>query len=152
MRRSRERTLSVAFHEAGHAVIGYRVGQRLGWRPYYVHIIPDGHVEGASKFARLPPKTRAEWRAVLYMVAAGPQAAFGYNGDQEGCEGDWEQIDECLRQVPDLRVSHERQVWRMVLADWPAIDAVAMALVRRRFLKGFQFERIMRRVDKREGA
>jgi ATP-dependent Zn protease len=53
MRRSRERTLSVAFHEAGHAVIGYPVGQRLGWRPYYVHIIPDGHVEGASKFARL---------------------------------------------------------------------------------------------------
>jgi hypothetical protein len=38
----------------------------------------------------------------------------------------------------------------MVLADWPAIEAVAKALLRYRYLDGLQFERIMRHVDKRK--
>jgi hypothetical protein len=150
VRPSRDQTLSVAFHEAGHAVIGYRVGQRFGWRQHYVHIIPEGTSSGASKVARLRPETPAEWRAELYMVAGGLHAQFEHNGDQDGCEGDYEQVDKCLRHVPKSRNFYDRRVLRMVRADWPAIEAVAKALVRRRYLSGLDFERIMRRVDKRK--
>ncbi len=153
MRRSREQTLSTAFHEAGHAVIGYRVGKRMGWLGlHYVHVVPGFGAEGACKFVRLPPKTQAGWRAVLYMVTAGPMAQFYYDGYQDGGENDYEQIDECLQHVPKSHKSFESRVLRMVRADWPAIKAVAKALARRRFLNGFDFERIMQRVDKREAV
>jgi hypothetical protein len=52
--------------------------------------------------------------------------------------------------VPKSRNGYDRRVMRMVRTDWAAIDAIAKALVRRRFLNSFDFERIMRRVDKRE--
>jgi hypothetical protein len=126
MRRSREQTLSVAFHEAGHAVIGYRQSRRFGWIPNYVHIDPG---EG--------------------MVAAGPIAEFEYDGGEDGWKGDWEQVDACMLYLPRSERFYWSRARQMVLRNWHAIEAVAKLLLRRKYLDGVDLERIIKRADRR---
>jgi ATP-dependent Zn protease len=52
---------STAYHEAGHAVIGYRVGRKFGWRTDCVHIIPNSDVTGDTH-SLSPPRS-----AQLYL-------------------------------------------------------------------------------------
>lgn len=140
---------NTAYHEAAHAVIGYRAGSRFGWSILRVHIIPGGGIEGAYALWAPKPWSPEMWRARFYIAAAGPAASVHLDGSQEGCEGDFEKLDECLQNLPNSEQFYYSRAWQMVRRNWNAIDAVARVLLRRKILNGDELVRVIRRSDRK---
>jgi ATP-dependent Zn protease len=140
---------NTAYHEAGHAVVGYRLSNRFGWFPHYVHIEAGNGVDGATHFAQKRAVTAAEWRAKFYRIAAGPIAEFEHDGSDDGWEGDWDQIDTCMLYLPKSERFYWSRARQMVLRNWHAVEAVARALMDRKYLNGEELERVVQRADAR---
>ncbi len=157
-----------AYHEAGHAVATYVLGQPFE----YVTIVPDaaggsfGHVEGIGA-AYLDETTLKRQREVARIEAvtlvAGPLAdarwveaepAFWRSSDvsyeYECAEANLRDVYTSERRVQEVMgeaVTHAQQI---VAEQWPAIEALAAALMARETLDYRDAVRIIRAAQSEE--
>jgi ATP-dependent Zn protease len=150
--RSRASTLEeVAYHEAGHVVVGHRLGVELA----SVDILRDGEGgNGHTVFnvpswfrpsAHLDDRRRRYAGAVVTTFLAGPVAEAGVAGFHN-LEGSGYDLDAVAREWLRLLEPPERYESRLeeltaraeglVGENWPAIEKVAKALLERRRLTG----------------
>lgn len=151
-RRKRE---LVAYHEASHAVVAYR----LGYKPTFVTIRAFQGAQGRVELRRIytyrhKPPTRRQIRADMAIALAGPigeairicQMPPRVRQDLEkdfvaGCAGDFCDVDDALLLLsadPDetqaFRTTVDEQVRALVRADWSSIVFIARALMQCRRL------------------
>ena len=141
--RSRASTLEeVAYHEAGHVVVGHRLGIDLD----SVDILPDGQGGNGHTVFNVAPGVRERRdyiEAVVTTFLAGPAAEARVAGfeNPEGSGYDLDAIArEWLRQLKPAngyrarRAELGRRAGRLVAESWPQIEKVAGALLERRRL------------------
>ena len=143
--RSRASTLEeVAYHEAGHVVVGHRLGIDLD----SVDILPDGQGGNGHTVFNVAPGVRERRdyiEAVVTTFLAGPAAEARVAGfeNPEGSGYDLDAIArEWLRQLePEpgngyraRRAELGRRADRLVTDSWPQIETLAQALLERRRL------------------
>ena len=141
--RSRSSTLEeVAYHEAGHVVIGHRLGVDLA----SADILPDGQGGNGHTVFNVRPGFRDHpdyIEAVVVTFLAGPIAEARIAGFKNP-EGSGYDLDAIAREWLRLLVPRAQykarlaeltqQAERLVTESWPQIAAVAQALFRRRRL------------------
>ena len=129
----------VAYHEAGHAVIGHRLGLKVE----YVEIIDEQTGQTAFRFPA-DRNDQAFLRAKLFMLEAGICAQKIHCGSREGCHNDLKEIRKLMRRLR-LDGDYDSPTMEMVRADRAAIPAVAQALLRKGKLSGAQVAGLIRR-------
>lgn len=141
--RSRASTLEeVAYHEAGHVVVGHRLGVDLA----SADILPDGQGGNGHTVFNVRPGFRDQpdyIEAVVVTFLAGPVAEARVAGF-ENPEGSGYDLDAIAREWLRMLVPRSRYQSRLrelttraealVGESWPQIEAVAQALLRRRSL------------------
>jgi hypothetical protein len=139
-----------AFHEAGHAVLTYRIG-------FYtdaVTIEPNDKL-GTAGLSRGEGAWSDGSRDADYIVTlfAGYAAEKHFNpqADDVCSASDFEQAEDLLRLRSDLS---KQDLWQtaeaLVLRHWPEISAVAAALINDRTLSGEETEIICDAIDEHE--
>jgi hypothetical protein len=150
---------STAYHEAGHAVVGYVLGLEVG----SVSIIPDAESQGRV-FAPLEDQRRYEIDGDEYLeghlvtLFAGVKAVelhFGTEVDSDDPNTDLSILQSDYGQAGDIVLTlagsdperqyevSERARGRadsLVCGHWPAVQAVAQALLIRKELSGGELE------------
>jgi ATP-dependent Zn protease len=150
--RSRASTLEeVAYHEAGHVVVGHRLGVELA----SVDILSDGQGgNGHTVFnvprwfrpsATMDERRRRYAEAVVTTFLAGPIAEARVAGFHN-LEGSGYDLDAVAREWLRLLEPPERyeaqldeltaEAEKLVDENWPAIERLAQALLERRRLTG----------------
>jgi hypothetical protein len=123
-----------AYHEAGHAVIGYRLGFDLG----PVTIVPKGGSVGncVGEPAWTDGSRDEDYVVSLFAGAAAGKRIDPIEGDR-GCGDDNEKADELLRSHDDLNASELRQrAEDLTTKHWAEIEAVAGLLIEEETLPG----------------
>ena len=141
--RSRASTLEeVAYHEAGHVVVGHRLGIDLA----SADILPDGQGGNGHTVFNVRPGFRDHpdyIESVVVTFLAGPVAEARVAGfrNPEGAGYDLDAIArEWLRLLAprDQRAARLRELTKraevLVTENWPQIETVAQALLRRQSL------------------
>jgi peptidase M41-like protein len=137
-----------AYHEAGHAVVGYHLGVRLS----RVSIIPDADSLGrvTREFLDLSCS-----EAVLESVLAGPMAQDRLVGHRDGGQDDYIRARGLCQFVTGSAGARaraflrdmEEQAARSVDRWWPEIEAVALALLDCPELDEDEFRYLLVRLD-----
>ena len=130
----------VAYHEAGHAVISYRLDFYLG----SATIVPDHHqgTEGSQSGESTWPDGSRDADYIVSLYAGGAaQRRFNPAAEGKGCGQDDEKAGELLQSHPDLNEERLRKrSHELVAKHWPEIEAVARALLDERTLSGDDIE------------
>jgi len=133
-----EDLLTTAYHEAGHAVAYLVVGMEFSW----VEIGRDKQ-ENRMGSIRSDIFQRGATRSDddLVCTLAGPMVEASYRddddyyGDVEGAAGDMEDAAQLAEHLSEDAYAHcVDRAWGLVTKHWDAIDRVAVALYRTRFL------------------
>lgn len=144
--------VEVAFHEAGHAVVGVLLGLPL----LDVKIERNEKSLGQARFDTVDP---SKWLAEALMIAAGPEAWMrltgcsvpsGHDSDRDNIREIFElRVAEIERSGAMLVIGLEERIRRALkqsasLVDqyWPWIDAVAYQLHERTYLTGFDVKQL----------
>ncbi len=141
--RSRASTLEeVAYHEAGHVVVGHRLGVDLA----SADILPDGHGGNGHTVFNVRPGFReqpAYIESVVVTFLAGPVAEARIAGfenpegsgyDLDAIARDWLRLLAPPAERAARRAELTRRAEQLVAENWTQIEAVAQALLRRRSL------------------
>jgi cell division protease FtsH len=169
MRAAARRRVATAYHEAGHAVAMYWLSLPIA----SATIIPDKEAgsAGAAHGARFHPTPDRLEKEIIIMLA-GPHAQRKHTGrsDHRGATQDYRRavkfafrrfgerrelgdVEEELRSVVGAYLRY-LDLWtaRNVSLWWPAIEAVAAALLKRETLSGRQIRGILREAGWRQLA
>lgn len=131
----------IAFHEAGHAVIAYR----LGFDSFTVTIRPD-HSAGTLGASTSEDDDDEKTVAVLYAGLAAERLVAPESGPEHGAWGDYERAAEILG--CDEPAAHlEEQAAALVQTNRAAIEAVAEALLRDEILPDDEHHVVIDAVD-----
>ena len=137
-----------AFHEAGHAVIGYRLNL-LG---HYATIIPDPR-EGTDGLCEqedwdLYPEGACKQIISLFAGDASAKKKFPDYKGYSGAEGDLESSSDLLRYTGGITESElHSQTALLIEENWPHICAVAEELVEAKTLNSEEYELIIAAID-----
>jgi ATP-dependent Zn protease len=130
-----------AIHEAGHAVVGLA----LGWAPTLATLRPE---YGAGTRASVQFQSgfpHGEARAAVSYAGESAMRLAGFPYDPDPCSADFQLAAETLRRSRgDLSESEERALlafcrtrsMELTRRHWPAVEAVAKALVEHETLDG----------------
>ena len=131
----------IAFHEAGHAVVAYRLGFDSGT----VTILPntDQGTRGSSSSEDDDDDATV---VVLYAGLAGERLVAPDSGPENGAWGDYERAAE-IHGLPSPPAHLEEQATSLVKKNRDAIDAVAEALLRDNTLAADEHRIIVDAVD-----
>jgi hypothetical protein len=132
---------SVAYHEAGHAVIALALDLDLRG----VSVIQQSHSSGQTKLAK-KLGAYAPWRLAIY-IHAGPEAQRHFTGrepDAAQVATDMHTVTELLDltrkasgpSVQDLTARYRAMAYAMIISHEGWIRAVAAALMQRKALSG----------------
>jgi hypothetical protein len=115
----------VALHEAAHALVAHRLGGRV------TGLIVRDDGTGATVMEGLTREVEAVVYAAGYESAriAAERSGASLIRDLNGSAGDLAKL-RALLPDPDARGAAMDEAWRMLRADWPAVEALADALVR----------------------
>lgn len=138
-RRERE---TIAYHEAGHAVAGYRFGQRFA----ELSIRPSSSERGFCRFFDRMKNPKHE--ALVSFAGHAAQRYFWPEDRTPPSRSDFRNI----RYFVNSMSSGEYRALMMeakilVAANWPQVNAVAEGLLEAEFLQGDLFAKIIEAVD-----
>jgi ATP-dependent Zn protease len=147
MEEDNEEIKHTAFHEAGHAVTGYR----LHFYGYELSIIPDdegwtlGHHEQEGWDLTRPSAINKI--IVFYAGAEADRLAFP-GMEPEGTDSDDQQASDLLRYVPNETEENLRaESSRLVKENWEAISAIAEELLESKKLDSEEWAIIIDAID-----
>jgi hypothetical protein len=155
-----EETLT-AYHEAGHAVIGYALGGvvdsiQLGGEAN--EKLPRRFGECRIRWGRVDPHADWQVQCEVLTVLAGPAAEMVYQGEKFHPGGfgpwqdDWRRAWQIGQVFADDAVRRSEVLWLLVLRleqllrqdrCWPAIAALADELLAHEFLDQDQAEQVL---------
>lgn len=133
---------TVAYHEAGHAVVGYRFGQRFA----HLSILSSKDVEGFCQFFSGLQNPR---HAALVLLA-------GHAAEKRFCQvhttrpprSDHRKICQLTHFMPTSEIKALlKEAEDLVAANWCQIQAVAQKLMEAGSVKGSAFAEIIEAVD-----
>lgn len=138
-----------AFHEAGHAVIGYR----YHLLSHHITIIPDPDAGSSGHCLQeswdYSPKSAREQIITLYAGEAAAKRRFPDYTGYSGAEGDFESATDLLRYTDEGTTETElhSQTDSLIKDNWPHICAVAEELIRAKTLSSDEYELIIVALD-----
>jgi ATP-dependent Zn protease len=141
---------AVAFHEAGHAVVAYRLGVEVE----YVTIVPDhfarAHVALGDLFwAHGRGSDRANLERAIKIDLAGPLAEVRALGRRRGGRTDYERASGLARYLAGAAGEREflrhmeRRIRALIECYWSEIERVAAALLERDELRGAEVKDVI---------
>ena len=136
-----------AYHETGHAVIGYR---------FHFYGGPISIVRDESKSTNGHAVQEGRWidgstdeeQAVAYFAGFAAEKTFDPKADPRGSSSDNEQAAELIAPDDERRVRDRAQA--MVAENWQAIQAVATALLEDKTLPEDEWSIIVDAIDEGE--
>lgn len=135
---------AIAFHEAGHVVVGHAVGMQIT----VARIADTFDASGEMGIASYGPTDATLLTDLLAFYLAGLSAERRINGDAQMTPGDQGMIDQYLAEEPlptrEPYLSTAGALANRVLADnWQFVEMVAERLLRDREIPGEEIKRML---------
>lgn len=135
----------VAYHEAGHAVVGYRFGQRFA--DLSIYLIKDK--EGSCQF--FSGLNNPKHAALVLMAGHSAEIHLCQNGLKKPSRSDHRKICQLTSSMSTAEFKKLlKESDDLVAANWHQIQAVAEGLLEAGTIKGAMFAEIIEAVDNGE--
>lgn len=132
----------VAYHEAGHAVVGYRFGHRFA----DISIYSSKEKEGFCQF--FSGLNNAKHAALVLMAGHAAEIHLCQNGLKKPSRSDHRKICQLTGSMPSSEFKKLlKEADDLVAANWSQIQAVAEGLLEAGSIKGGMFAEIIEAVD-----
>jgi ATP-dependent Zn protease len=138
---------STAYHEAGHALVAYRLDFYGGT----ITILSDGYLAGSSI-------SESEWadgsrdieQIIVYYAGFASESKYNKDADKLGSSGDDERAAGLLKFHKETESSLRIKAKELIDKNWPIIEAIAEKLFEYKTLDGDEWSIIIDAFDEGE--